>query len=191
MIHQKISKLGFVVLLLTLSTFQLSAQIKMERLKITKEISIKLPTSFVPMSIGEINNKYVSARKPIAMFTGDNGLIDFGINKNSTEWAGNDLKILKSFYKANIQNLFSEVKFIQDDIIEISEREFVVFEFVSQVSDEQKTFGGIGKPVIKYTYIMYTLYEDNVLLLNFTCDSKLRAEWQPRAEEIMKSVRIK
>lgn len=157
----------------------------------TKEISIKVPTAFVPMSVGDRNNKYVSYRSPIAMFTSEDGLIDLGINRNSTEWTENDLKILKSFYKANIQNLFTEVKFLQDDIIQVSDREFVVFEFISKMSDEEKTFGGISAPVSKYTYIVYTLYEDSVLLFNFSCDVTKRPQWQSTAREIMESIRIK
>lgn len=167
------------------------AQKELERVKITKEISIKVPTSFIPMSPGEVNSRYVSYRSPIAMFTSSDGLIDLGINKNSSQWEGNDITILKSFYKANIQNLFTEVKFLQDDIIKISEREFVVFEFLSKMSDEEKTFGGVSSPVSKYTYIMYTLYDNNVLLFNFTCNVRKRAEWQSAAKEIMESVRIK
>ncbi len=169
----------------------LNAQIELDRIKITNDISMKIPTSFIAMTEAEINNKYVSYRQPIAMFTSQDRQVDLGINKNSTPWAGNDLNIVKDFYKANIQNLFTEVKFLQEEIREISGREFVIFEFISKVSDEDKTFGGISGPVGKYTYIMYTVYDKSVLLFNFTCDIKARAQWQVTANEMMESVRIK
>ncbi|MEP4533592.1 MAG: hypothetical protein ABJ004_10935 [Cyclobacteriaceae bacterium] len=167
-----------------------SGQQDLQRLKVTKDISMKVPVSFNPMSRSEMVNKYVAYRQPIAMFTSADRQIDLGINKNSTQWTENDLTILKDFYKANIQNLFTEVKFIQEEVKTIGNREFVVFEFISKVTDEDKTFGGISSPVSKYTYIMYTLYQDSVLLFNFSCDTRWRPQWQAAAREIMESVRI-
>jgi CRISPR/Cas system Type II protein with McrA/HNH and RuvC-like nuclease domain len=188
---KQIFRRATAIVLLLLFQQLLFAQINLERYKITNDISIKIPTSFISMTEREIISKYVSYRQPIGMFTSEDRQVDLGINKNSTPWAGNDLDILKDFYKANIQNLFTEVKFLKEEIREISGREYVLFEFISKVSDEDKTFGGLSGPVGKYTYIMYTLYEENVLLFNFTCDIQARAQWQSTAGEIMESVRIK
>ncbi|WP_258103946.1 hypothetical protein [Marinoscillum sp. MHG1-6] len=168
-----------------------SAQVDMIRLKVNDEISLKMPESFIPMTEAEMINKYMSYRTPLAMFTSEDRTVDFGINKNSSPWAGNDLTILKDFYKANVLNLFTEVKFIQDDIINISGRDFAVLEFVSRIDDEESTFGSLNKAVSKYSYIMYTLHQGNVLLFNFTCGATGRAKWQQPANEIMQSIRIK
>lgn len=185
-------KSSLIVLIILLAVqSNVSAQKDMKRQKVTKEISMKVPNSFILMGVGEVNNKYVSYRTPIAMYTSQDGLVDLGINKNSTEWAGDDLNILKDFYTANIQNLFSEVKFLQSAIQQVGDREFIILEFISKMNDEEKTFGGMSSPISKYTYIMYTLYNDSVLLFNFSCDAKLRAEWQPAAGGMMQSVRIK
>lgn len=166
------------------------AQPQLERVKVTKEISMKIPVNFVPMSKAELYTKYVSSRPPIAMYTSPDRHIDLGVNENSSAWAGNDLEILKSFYKANIANLFTNVEFIQEDIREIGGRSFVVFEFVSKITDEESTFGG-GGTISKYTYVQYTLEDDHVLLFNFTCPARMRAQWQGAAKEIMESVRVK
>jgi len=181
---------AIILFISSLTAFDLYAQQDLERLKVTKEISMKVPVSFSPMSRAEMVNKYVAYRQPIAMFTSDDRQIDLGINKNSTQWTENDLSILKDFYKANIQNLFTEVKFIQEGVKTIGNRDFVVFEFISKMTDEDKTFGGISSPVSKYTYIMYTLHKDSVLLFNFSCDTRWRPQWQATAREIMESVRI-
>ncbi len=174
-----------------LFTLCVQAQNDLKRLKITKEISMLVPESFVPMSQSDIISKYVSARQPLAMFTSADRRVDLGINQNSSMWKESDLSILKDFYKAGILNLFTEVKFMKDEIREISGRKFVVFEFVSRVVDEENSISGLGTAVSNYTYIMYTLYEDRVLLFNFNCPQSERVKWQLAAGQMMESVRIK
>lgn len=167
------------------------AQNDLERLKVTKEISMLVPAQFLPMTQSDLVNKYVSYRMPIAMFTSADRRIDLGVNQNSSPWSSGDLNILKDFYKAGILNLFTEVTFIRDEIRDIGGRSFVVFEFVSRVSDEDQSFGGLSNPVSNYTYIMYTLHNQRVLLFNFTSPISYRSQWQEAAHQIMESVRIK
>lgn len=181
----------WAIVLLTLATvLPATAQISLEREKVTKDISMEVPQGFIPMGQAELFSKYVSSKTPLAMYSSEDRQVDLGINENSSAWVGEDLKILQSFYKANILNLFTEVAFIQEDIREIGGRWFIVFEFVSRVSDEQNTFGG-NTSISKYTYIQYTLRNEKVLLFNFSCPSHMRAQWQESARSMMQSVRIK
>ncbi|MFT6882966.1 MAG: hypothetical protein ACI83W_001034 [Marinoscillum sp.] len=184
------NQLAMVVLSLIFSIQFATAQTKLSKTKITKEISIGVPETFVDMSTGERVSKFVSARAPIAMFTSQDRLVDLGINQNSTTWPDGDLEILRSFYKANISNLFTEVKFIQEDIREINGRDFIILEFVSKITDEESTFGG-NASISKYSYIQYTIYNNRVLLFNFSCPSRIRSEWEATAKEIMGSIQIK
>lgn len=174
---------------ITTATFG-QAQVSLERIKVNKYISMEVPASFVPMDQADLYNKYVSSRMPIAMYTSADRLIDLGINENSSTWAATDHTILQDFHKANILNLFDQVTFIQEEIKEIGNRTFVVFEFVSRVTDEESTFGG-RTSVSKYTYIMYTIRNNRVLLFNFTCPARMQSEWKDTAREIMESIRIK
>lgn len=166
------------------------AQSSLVRVKVTKDISMQIPVDFEPLSEAELYLKYVSARKPIAMYSSPDRQVDLGVNENSSTWVGNDLEILKSFYKANIANLFTDVEFIQEGIQEIGGRDFVVYEFESRVTDEESTFGR-GSTVSKYSYLQYTLEDNRVLLFNFTCPARMRSSWQEVAREIMQSIRIK
>ncbi len=84
----------------------------LERVKVDKNISMKIPVGFRPMSQSDLINRYNAFRKPLAMYTNENRQIDLGINENSSPWAGEDLEILSDFYRANISNLFTEVHFI-------------------------------------------------------------------------------
>lgn len=166
------------------------APIELERIKVSNQISIKLPTTFVPMSPTDLASRYVSAKPPLAMYTSQDQQIDIGINVTRNTWQSDDLAILKDFYKANIMNLFTEVDMIQETTQEIGGRTFIVFEFVSKVVDEENAFGGSAS-ISKYTYIQYTVYKENVLLFNFTSPTRLKNQWQKTAKEIMESVRIK
>lgn len=166
------------------------AQTTLKRDKVGKFISIEVPETFVAMSKSELISKYVSSRKPLAMYTSQDRLIDLGINENSSRWTENDLEILMSFYKASIANLFTKVDFHQEEIKEIAGRKFIVFEFTSKVTSEDNTFGG-SSAISKYTYIQYTLRNDKVLLFNFSCPLRIKNQWQETAHQIMNSVRIK
>ena len=121
------------------------------------------------------------------MFTNIERTVDLGINETSSTWQADDLVILKDFYKANILSLYNEVSFDQETIESIGSRDYIVFEFSSKVFNE----GGFRKDAVaKYTYIQYTLFNDKVLLFHFSSPFLLRSQWQPVAQEIMKSVRL-
>ena len=176
---------------LTISLFFVSmtkAQGTLDRKKIRDEISMKIPSEFLAMIESERNRKYVSAREPLALYTNRDRTVDLGINETSSIWGSGDLEILKDFYKSNILNLYNEVFFIQDEIITIGERSFIALEFNSKVTDDS---GLSSRPIAKYTYILYTLRNERVLLFNFSAPLRYRQTWQPVAREMMESIRIK
>lgn len=185
----KIFKSAIIFSLINIFSFTIQAQESLTRLKVTKEISVAIPESFTQMTDAELFNKYISDRKPIAMYTSQDKRADFGINENSSPWAGNDLEILKSFYKANMGNLFTKVDFLTDEVQTIGNRQFAVLEFVSVLEDENSI--GTVNTVSKYTYIQYTIRNGKVLLFNFTCPALQQKKWENTAKEIMQSIRIK
>lgn len=170
--------------------FQASSQYQLKRTKVNDHISIEIPEGFRALEQGEIIQKNVSSRPPIAMYTDYNQQVDIVVNETSNTWQGGDYEVIQSLYKSTIANLFTEIQFIQEGIVEKAGRKFIVFEFVSRVSDEDATFGN-NLAISKYTYIQYTLYQDKILLFNFTCPVKQRERWQDSAHEIMNSVRVK
>lgn len=180
------------ILLFTLTATGLSAQapVALERVKVTGQISMELPVTFAPMSQADLASRYLSVKPPLAMYTSQDQQTDIGINVTRNTWQSGDLEILRDFYKANIMNLFTEVDMLQETIQEVGNRRFIVFEFVSRVTEGGNTFGG-NSDISKYTYIEYTVYGENVFLFNFTCPARMKAQWQETAHEIMKSVRIK
>lgn len=177
--------LGIILLILQ---FSLTAQVTLERIKVTDEISMKVPSSFIPMVEAERNRKYVSSREPMAMYTNEARTVDIGVNENSSRWGSGDLAILKDFYKANILSLHTEVSFISEDIRQIEGKDFIFFEFKSKVYKE----GSFNKNAIsKYTIIQYTLRNEKVLLFNFSAPLRDQSLWQETAREVMASIRFK
>ncbi len=151
---------------------------------------MEISSLFLPMDVQQRLLKYVSDRTPIAMYTTQDGSVDLGINTTSSRWAEGDMRILKDFYKAGILNLYDEVKFYQDTLTIINDRQFIVFEFKGIIREEESSLPS-RSGLSKYIYIQYTLYNDSVLLFNFSAPHAVRSRWQEAANQMMNSIKIK
>lgn len=172
------------------SLFSAWSQGKLKKVQINKDISLELPENFILMSKSEQINKYVSTREPLVMYTSEDRRVDFGITLTNLGWAADDLELLMQFYISGIRNLYSEIKFYQEEIREINGRQYIVFEFVSKVTDDDNVFGG-SSSTSKYSYIQYTLFNNQVLLFNFSSPAFMRDQWQQTTRGMMESVEIR
>ena len=163
------------------------AQESYTRQKITPNISMKISDYFVVMPPQQLLDRYASSRIPIAMFTTLDGSADLGINQTATQWGPNDIDILLDFYRASIANLYSQIDFIQSEIIKVNERQFIVFEFLGVT--EESLLGGVNS--MKNTIIFNMLLRRQILLFNFNCAAKDQEKWQSVANEMMSSIRLK
>ena len=154
-----------------------------------EEISLKVPEQFRNMSDQDRMKKSYSSKVPLAFFANESQEVTLGINYNIMRWTEKDTDLVYGFYKASINNLFDEIEFMRDEITEINGRQFIVFEFVGSVTDEN-TFVSKGSQK-NYHYIQYTSWNNQVLIFNLGCRSRYMGQWQPMAEEIMQSVKIK
>ncbi|MEK6476321.1 hypothetical protein WJR50_02265 [Catalinimonas sp. 4WD22] len=180
--------IGFSVMLLG-SSFQVP-NIELVKTKITENIQIGVPKSFQPMTEDLLNQRYLTARKPIAAYTNDKQMIDLTVNTSNTRWQPSDLPMLKDFYKASLLELYDEVSFSREEIEEINGKDFVVFEFTSIVRPEENALNP-QQPVRKYTRIQYSVHGGKTLVFNFTCPQALQQQWEGTAGEIMQSIQIK
>lgn len=178
--------LSLLVPFLLLSSFE---QVKYVKAKVNDDITMLLPGDFTLMSQEDQNNKYVSAKTPIAVYTDFSRTVDLGVNVAHSRWNKEDLEIMKSFYKSNIMGLYDEVQFITEEIKEINGKEFAVFEFVSSVIDEEGTTINQSS-ISKYVRIQYTIVSSKTVLFNFTCPARQKDKWAPIAKEILESVKI-
>lgn len=164
--------------------------VKLVKTKITKEITISLPADFVPMTDDDIAKKYFTHHKPTAMYTNPDRMVDFGFNQTQTRWRKEDLPLLQKFYKSSIVSMYSKVNFIQDTTATINKRNFVVFEFVSELIDEDPNSIKKGSVVKQYSYMQYTIENNKVMVFNFTCPVGLQNRWQQVARQVMATVKI-
>lgn len=160
----------------------------MTKFQVNDDISYMVPESFALMSQGDRMQKFVSSREPLAMHSSTDRQVDLGVNWNPMQWVDGDEEIIHGFYKASIQSMFDKVEFIQDEVKDINGKKFIVFEFIGSLESENVFSSKSSKT---YTYIQYTSYNDQVLLFNIGCKARLMSQWQPVANEIMNSVKVK
>ncbi|MEJ8756413.1 hypothetical protein WG947_05370 [Pontibacter sp. H259] len=162
---------------------------KLKKVNITKEISIKLPKDFAPMTDDDIAREYPATTKPLAVYTSTDGNIDFSLTQKRSTFRARDLGMLREFYKANLVETFTNIDFIRQEIMEINGKQFIVFEFVSSLADERGA--SHLKPVQKYSIIMYTIAGNQLQIYTLHLPFLLKNQWQETAREIMSSVSIK
>lgn len=181
---------SFVLLIAILFAPLVPDKGKLVKTKLTKEITVYLPTDFTPMTDDDLANKYFTYRKPTAMYTNPDRVVDFGLNITETRWRQEDLALLQKFYKSGIAKMYTNVSFIQDTISTINDRNYVVFEFVSELKDDEANAAQRGSAEKHYSYMQYTVKNNKVHVFNFTCPSQIRSKWQETAREIMQTIKI-
>lgn len=174
--------------LLTLLAFDLPT--KLVKTKITDEIIVMLPKDFHPMDELDFSQRYPSVRKPIAAYTNEDRDVDFSVNISATQWPDGDVEVAKDFFKSGVMNLFDGVEMIEEGIHELHGRKFIYFEFESRVKGD-RTKMELRDPVLNYTYIEYLVEPGRTLVFSFNCPRRMREDWQPTAQKIMKSVKMK
>lgn len=164
--------------------------LKMEKIKIGKSISLDLPAGFRPLSEQELIRKYVSSQLPVACYSSPDGTADFSANIFPSGWSPEDVQLLHQFYRARILSLYDSVAFIQSDVNQISDTEFIVFEFTSALNPDQTDIM-TESPISSYNYIQYAFIKGKTVVFTFSCPAARKKYWQQTAAIIMKSVKIK
>jgi hypothetical protein len=165
---------------------------KLVKVELAKGITVSLPADFIPMTDDDIALRYYSFRKPVAMYTSPDQTADFGFNISSSKWRNSDLPIAKDFYLSTIPTMYTKVDFLQKGVmVELNKHQFAAFEFISEVVDDDPQSLTKGKITRQYTYIQYTIKDGKALVFNFTCPARTKERWQPVAQAVMQSVRLK
>ncbi len=180
-------RVSFLVLLVLVCSFQST---KFNKTKINDEISLLLPEDFMPIPPDEMASQFISYRSPIAAYTDMKTEIAFGINKATSFWKDTDVELMRSFYRTNIVNLYDKVEFLRDEVQTINKRKFVVFEYVATLYPANKSLL-LDPPIVKYTYVQYSIIRGQVYLFDFSSPSDEKDLWKPIIQRVMESVKIK
>jgi len=160
---------------------------KLSKVKLTEKVTVYVPKKFTPMEEGDIQQRYQSHRKPLALYTDDERLVDFGVNRSFSIWQESDIELLRAFYEASILELYDKVEFYDQGVKIINGHEFAFFEFHSVVMPETS----FQKSVHKYTYLMYALSGGTTYVFNFSCPYSREAEWKQIAHSMMAAIKVK
>ena len=155
-----------------------------------KEIEVKVPVTFSPLTPAEVVSRYLSNSTPLVVYGDQERVVDFGISRNTTRWKAEDAVILKDFYKASILSTYTKVDFVQEGLKEINGQQFIAFEFQSEVKD--KTPNAIGRiPVVrKYIYLLYALKNGQLYVFNFSAPGRDGQQWKDTAVKMMESIKF-
>lgn len=165
-------------------------QYKFTKVNIDKNISVKLPIDFTPVPASELPSKYISYRTPIAFFSNSTKDTDFSINNSTSRWQAADTELIMSFYKSNISNLFDNAVFIREEIEDINNRTFIVFEFTASISRDESVLRS-STSENKYFYLQYTIKDGQAYIFSFSAPKDQLNVWSPTAALIMRSVKMK
>ncbi|EMR02820.1 hypothetical protein [Cesiribacter andamanensis] len=165
---------------------------KLVKTKVHDAITVSLPADFTAVGEQELSAKYVSYRKPLALYTNPSKQADFSVNLSVTQWQHFDLPLVKDFYKASLSTLYSDIQWVKDEIQEIRGTNFALFEYVGTVADtEQENTIKQTKPMQVYTYVAYGLVEGKVVVFTFTAPASQQQQWAPVAQAMVESIRLK
>ncbi|MBD2716008.1 hypothetical protein KBK19_13275 [Microvirga sp. STR05] len=162
---------------------------KLKKTAINKSISVGVPDGFQALPDDGIAVKYPSPRKPLAVFSNPSGRVDFSVAQKPSTFSNRDYALLLKIYKASIQNMYSKVDFLAEDIRTINKRDFVVLEFVSTVADNRRTSN--LAPIRRYQMVQYTITGDQLTVFTFVAPADEQAQWQPTAQAVMQSIVMK
>lgn len=177
-----------IIFLLALVAFQEAP--KLVKTKINEDITVSIPENFKPMEPEDIIQRVPSVRAPLAAYTNLERDVDFSINVSATQWPDADLALASKFFKSGLQNLYDKVDFINEGIVEIKGKRYIFFEFESRMNGARANETQRA-PIIKYTYIQYLVEEKRTLVFSFNCPSRVKADWQDTASQVMKSVKVR
>ena len=181
-------KITAIILLLSLVVPQ---KIKFVKVNLNDEITVRLPKEFSPMTLEDQEQRVYSYRKALALYTSLDRSTEFGANISYSKFKSEDIQLMKEFYKSNIMNLYTDVEFLEEDVVNIDGRNYAVFEFTSLVMDIDSGGGGALTPISKYTYIAYTIANRNTYLFHLSAPIRQQQQWAPIAQQIVSSIRIK
>ncbi|MEM9671521.1 MAG: hypothetical protein ACFB15_29460 [Cyclobacteriaceae bacterium] len=174
----------------TLSTGFRVYEDKLVPVKVSDEIGVSLPESFQPMTEEQMQRKILSARPPLAAYTSPDQRADFSVSASNTRWQANDLPILKDFYRSSLMELYDDVDFLDEGIRTVDKVQAAFFEFTSVVKEDENAV--VPKPPVHtYTFVQYTIHQGKTLVFTFSCPLRQQEQWQPTAQKVMNSVKLK
>jgi hypothetical protein len=163
---------------------------RLVKTKISKNITVSIPSELMAMTADDIALRHPSVRKPIAAYSDIDRMIDFSIKTSATQWPDANIEMSRKFFKAGIYNLYDRVEMIEEGIQEIHNKNYIFFEFDARINGDRRALGDQDS-ILKYNYVLYLVEKNRTLVVTFSCPDQVKSEWQETAHAVMMSLRIK
>jgi hypothetical protein len=181
-------RLTLIIFLALFSAFTVAP--KLIKTKLPAGITVSIPQGFTAMEPDDIVQRIPSVRAPLGAFTNVERDVDFSVTTSATQWPDANLEVATSFFKSGLINLYDNVEFIQQGIREVHGKQYIFFEFESRMNGV-KASESQRAPLLKYTHIQYLVEKNRTLVFAFNCPGRVKEEWQPTAQLVMTSVKVK
>ena len=162
---------------------------KLKKTPVGKNITLGVPEGFTALPDDGIAAKYPAPRKPLAVFSNPSGRVDVSVAQKPSTFTARDYALLLKIYRASIQNTYSKVEFLTEDIRTINKRDFVALEFVSSLNDTRRNSN--LAPIRRYQFIQYAIQGDQLYVFTFNAPADEQAQWQPTARALMQTISMK
>ena len=153
-------------------------------------ITMSVPADWRPMDNLDFTERYPSVRAPLAAYTDSEREADISVNISATQWPDADVVLAKSFFKASLLNMFDKVEIINEGVKTIRKKKYIYFEFTSRVNGNRRN-ESLREPVLKYCYIQYLIEPGRTLVFTFNCPKRMQQTWQPVAQKMMDTMRVR
>jgi hypothetical protein len=126
------------------------------------------------------NTKYPNRTRPILALSDENGEVNLLADMTSQQLSENQLSAYKDFRIEHLKKGPSDVKILEDSVVNINGMKVAYIKFTSQAVDQNI-----------FNYYFFAIVDGKILLFTFNCIGKLRAKWEKPADDMMLSLNIK
>ncbi|MCB2408740.1 hypothetical protein [Hymenobacter lucidus] len=173
-----------IITLLTLIYVLASATYKGIELEsksfINKKVELKIPKGFEVMKEEMMKMKYPSERRPTLVYTNETGGINVALNLTKNKASQDLISPHKDNFVKVFKNIYPSAEWKSSGIKSINGRKVGYLELVTPAIDTKI-----------YNLMFFTDLDGQLLLCTFNCTEKSIKEWQPVAQEIMGSLKVK
>lgn len=144
-----------------------------------KKVELTTPVELVEMSDQMYKLKYENRPRPALALSDKKG--EVSLIGRITHQRANESQIVayKDFQIAGLKKLYPDIKLIDGGLKTVRGKKVGYFKFLSQAVD-QKIFN----------YYFFTVVDGEIILFNFNCIEKLRANWESKSEQMVSSLTV-
>lgn len=156
--------------------------IKLEKRSLLQDnIEVLVPTHFVPMSAEMLALKYPTGpNTPSVVLTDEDGTVNIAISHISNQATPDIIEAYQKSIKTSFRTSHPKAIWKGEGVKLLNGRKIGYLKVITQGRDQ---------PV--YNYLLLTDLKGRLLIFTFNCTEKLLPEWEPTAEKIISSFRVK